>query len=330
MQLDRTYLIPTVYAGLVHLLVLVVVSGVWIGQQSPDRERPRHIQATMVDLDQLANMNAAQQQAQETELNRQREEAAAEQRRQAAAEQQRQEQLAQERRVQEQAEADARAREEAARRAEEKAAQEAERIAQERAAAEQRALDEAAAREREAQLRAETERKQQEAERRAAEEARAAEQRRQAEEQRRREEAARAEAARVEQERQRAEAARAAEEARVREEAAQRRAAAEQRANQVVGDIQSYIQSELTRNWRIPATARDGMQAIIAINLFPSGQVDQVYVHESSGDQAFDRSAVQAVQRVGQFSRVADVDPVLFERRLRKVLVTFRPEGLRW
>jgi colicin import membrane protein len=36
------------------------------------------------------------------------------------------------------------------------------------------------------------------------------------------------------------------------------------------------------------------------------------------------------VLRAHSFPRVADVDPLLFERRLRKLLVKFRPEGLRW
>ena len=42
------------------------------------------------------------------------------------------------------------------------------------------------------------------------------------------------------------------------------------------------------------------------------------------------RSALQAVFRVEKFERVSDVDPIMFERRLRRILVTFRPEGLRW
>jgi colicin import membrane protein len=72
------------------------------------------------------------------------------------------------------------------------------------------------------------------------------------------------------------------------------------------------------------------MSAVVAINLFPSGEIDQAYIETSSGDQAFDRSALQAVFRVERFERVSDVDPILFERRLRRILVTFRPEGLRW
>jgi colicin import membrane protein len=72
------------------------------------------------------------------------------------------------------------------------------------------------------------------------------------------------------------------------------------------------------------------MEAVVAIHFLPTGEVDQAYIHTSSGNTPFDRSAVQAVERVGRFPRVANVDPLLFERRLRTVLVKFRPEGLRW
>ncbi len=98
----------------------------------------------------------------------------------------------------------------------------------------------------------------------------------------------------------------------------------------MVGDIQSYIQALLQDSWNIPSTARNGMRAVVEIRFFPNGQVDQANITTSSGDQAFDRSALQAVQRVGTFERIADVDPLTFERRLRRVLVEFRPEGLRW
>jgi colicin import membrane protein len=72
------------------------------------------------------------------------------------------------------------------------------------------------------------------------------------------------------------------------------------------------------------------MEAVVAIHFLPSGEVDQAYIHTSSGNAQFDSSAVQAVLRARSFPRVADVDPLLFERRLRKLLVKFRPEGLRW
>jgi len=104
---------------------------------------------------------------------------------------------------------------------------------------------------------------------------------------------------------------------------------AEQRAR-IVGDIQGYMQGLLQQAWRIPSTARSGMSAVAEINLFPSGDIDSATIVTSSGDQAFDRSVLQAIFRVERFDRMSDIDPVYFERSLRKTLITFRPNGLRW
>ena len=328
MRLDRTYFTPTLLASLVHLAVLGVISGVWIGQESDVIERPRHIEAVMFDLDRLANNSAAIDQSQEQRLAReQADREVVERRNQQEAERLRQAELTKQK-----------TRDEAEQRARDKAAQEADKIARAKAEAQNKAEAEAQAKAqaKEAEQRAaEIKRVEQERQAKAEAEARRVEDQRKADEAARkaREVAARAEKERADKQRQEALAAERAKEeaaAKEKEQEAQRRAAAEQRSTQVVGDMQSYIQGLLQKNWRIPATARNGMKAIIEINLFPNGQIDRVNIYESSGDLHFDRSAVQAVERVERFERIADVDPILFERRLRRVLVTFRPEGLRW
>ncbi|MFC6672383.1 TonB family protein [Marinobacterium aestuariivivens] len=72
------------------------------------------------------------------------------------------------------------------------------------------------------------------------------------------------------------------------------------------------------------------MVAVVEVRLFPSGEVDSANLVKSSGDKGFDDSAVNAVLRADRFPRVAEVDPVTFERNLRRFRVNFRPEGLRW
>jgi colicin import membrane protein len=71
------------------------------------------------------------------------------------------------------------------------------------------------------------------------------------------------------------------------------------------------------------------MSAVVEIRLHPDGTIDSAALSTSSGDEAFDRSVLNAVKRARVFELVADVDPVTFERQFRRVLVTFRPEGLR-
>jgi len=82
-------------------------------------------------------------------------------------------------------------------------------------------------------------------------------------------------------------------------------------------------------NWSRPPSARRDMQVVLRIQLIPTGEVVGVSVLKSSGDQAFDRSAINAVNKAARFPEVADAPPQVFERRLRTLQLVFRPEDLR-
>ena len=74
------------------------------------------------------------------------------------------------------------------------------------------------------------------------------------------------------------------------------------------------------------------MQVELQVRLVPTGQVMGVAVVRSSGDPAFDQSAVNAVQQVGRFDRLQELsrkDPLLFEQNFRTLNLTFRPDDLR-
>ncbi|HSX84044.1 MAG TPA: cell envelope integrity protein TolA [Cellvibrio sp.] len=97
-------------------------------------------------------------------------------------------------------------------------------------------------------------------------------------------------------------------------------------------NVQSYealIQERIIQNWSRPPSARNGMQAILEINMVPTGQVVNVRVIKSSGDVAFDRSAEQAVKRVDRFTEIMDMPSDLFERNFRVFRLLFQPEDLR-
>lgn len=303
----RGYLLPTLLATALHVLVLGALLHHWVGEAEADRRLPRHIQAQMIDLEAFTNNNQpAQSDAPAVDEDAQQRAEA-----QARAEAQRQ---AQEAQRQAQQAAEQRAQQEARQKAEAAARQKAEQAARLKA-------------EQEAKRKAEVQAKQ-----KAAEEARRqAQAKREAEEKARRAAEAKAQAEAKARAKAEAEAkAKAAAEAAARAQAEAARQQAAQRAESIVGDIQGYIQALVQRNWRIPATARNGMEAVVQIRLFGNGEIDQASIVKSSGDKAFDRSALQAVYRTERFERVAEVDPILFERRLRVIQVIFRPEGLRW
>jgi len=82
-------------------------------------------------------------------------------------------------------------------------------------------------------------------------------------------------------------------------------------------------------NWSRPPSARRDMQVVLRIQLIPTGEVVGVSVIKSSGDEAFDRSAVNAVNKAAKFPEVANAPPQVFERHLRSLQLVFRPEDLR-
>ncbi len=92
---------------------------------------------------------------------------------------------------------------------------------------------------------------------------------------------------------------------------------------------QSYqlgIYQLVVANWSRPPSARNGMQALLMVELVPTGDVVAVTIVESSGNSAFDRSAEAAVRKSRSFDVPTQAD--VFERYFRRFSLLFRPEDL--
>jgi colicin import membrane protein len=89
------------------------------------------------------------------------------------------------------------------------------------------------------------------------------------------------------------------------------------------------IRRRVEENWSRPSSARNGMKVGLRINLVPTGAVVNVTVLNSSGNAAFDRSAIRAVDRIGQFSEIKTMPPRIFEREFRQFTLLFQPQDLR-
>ena len=87
------------------------------------------------------------------------------------------------------------------------------------------------------------------------------------------------------------------------------------------------IQDRIVRKWSRPPSARNGMRCLLRVALLPTGEVLQVSVEETSGNEAFDNSAVRAVFRASNLP-VPD-DNFLFEKSFREFTLLFRPDDLR-
>ena len=94
--------------------------------------------------------------------------------------------------------------------------------------------------------------------------------------------------------------------------------------------VAATIQASVINRWTRPPSARNGMVSILSIQLVPTGEVVGVSVLQSSGNTAFDRSAMTAVERTGRFPEVAKLDNRTFEANFRRFQLIFKPEDLRY
>jgi colicin import membrane protein len=89
------------------------------------------------------------------------------------------------------------------------------------------------------------------------------------------------------------------------------------------------IRAAIEDNWSRPPSARRDMEVVLRIQLIPTGEVVSVSVVRSSGNEAFDLSAINAVNKAQRFPEVAGAPSNVFERHLRTFQLVFRPEDLR-
>ena len=94
--------------------------------------------------------------------------------------------------------------------------------------------------------------------------------------------------------------------------------------------VAGAVRQRVTKNWRLPPSARNGMQVVLLIQLVPTGEVIGITVLSSSGSSPFDSSAVSAVERIGRFPEVANLSNAEFEKYFRNFPLRFKPEDLRY
>lgn len=303
----RSYLFPALLALILHGVILSALFYSWLGYAEDEKHlTPRHVKAQIVDIKSQLQARQRDQQAEAKKKADARKLADARKKEALKKEQQKQEALKQKQRKQEAAKKEQQAREKAQALKQADAKKKAEALKQEAA----RKKSEALKKEQAAQA---AKKKQQDEARRQAEAKKDAERKR-------------AEQQRVEREQQ-------AQQRRDAELAAA--LAAEEQEMQALQDQQAtagyleYIAAEIESNWRRPPSARNGMKVVLSLHLLPTGEVDNVYVVKSSGDSHFDESAIRAVKRVGRFSELQNMDPILFDRNFRKLTLEYNPSDLR-
>jgi len=96
----------------------------------------------------------------------------------------------------------------------------------------------------------------------------------------------------------------------------------------LVSQYAAIIQQLIERNWVIPPDARNGMVAVVEIRMTPVGDITSSTITRSSGSAVFDRSVIQAIDRVERFPELRDLPIAVFERNFRVFTLNFAPEEL--
>lgn len=101
-------------------------------------------------------------------------------------------------------------------------------------------------------------------------------------------------------------------------------------AEEMSASYAALIRDTVVNYWSRPPSARNGMEALLAIQLVPTGEIVSVTVIRSSGSTAFDRSAINAVEKAASFPELRNLPSKEFEKTFRRFQLLFRPEDLRY
>lgn len=105
-------------------------------------------------------------------------------------------------------------------------------------------------------------------------------------------------------------------------------AMADEVGDEVASNFDDLIVRLVSEQWRRPPSARNGMSVEVQIEILPDGTVTNASVTRSSGDSAFDSSAVAAVRNVGRIPEMQQLDRATFDQLYRKRRIIFKPEDL--
>ena len=97
---------------------------------------------------------------------------------------------------------------------------------------------------------------------------------------------------------------------------------------ELVQSATAIIQQAVQQVWNRPPSARNGMRAILQIQMLPTGELLDVRITQTSGDPAFDRASENAVYSAAPFTELRDLPINIFNANFRTLSLIFQPEDL--
>lgn len=112
------------------------------------------------------------------------------------------------------------------------------------------------------------------------------------------------------------------------ENAAEAQAEAARTEFELVQSATAIIQQAVQQVWNRPPSARNGMRAILQIQMLPTGELLDVRITQTSGDAAFDRASENAVYSAAPFTELRDLPINIFNANFRTLSLIFQPGDL--
>ena len=91
--------------------------------------------------------------------------------------------------------------------------------------------------------------------------------------------------------------------------------------------IIALIQDRINSIWKKPSLGNKNIQSQFVINLAPSGEILSFDLISSSGDKAFDESALAALSSISFITEVIGLDRKYFERNFRSFNLVFKSKN---
>ncbi len=90
----------------------------------------------------------------------------------------------------------------------------------------------------------------------------------------------------------------------------------------------ALLVNRMSEYWNRPPSARNNMVAVVEMRLSPFGDLQGFKILESSGNEAFDRSVVQAIKLGTPVAELKKLDRRIFEQYFRRFTFKFSPGDL--
>ncbi|HDS1721844.1 TonB family protein [Pseudomonas putida] len=93
-----------------------------------------------------------------------------------------------------------------------------------------------------------------------------------------------------------------------------------------IEQVDAVLGKRLSSNWYKPAGVIDGLSTIIQLKMSREGKVATVRIGKSSGNQAFDSSALSAVQSIGSIDEIRKLSDADFKKAYASRSIQFTPQ----